>query len=82
MVGPLVEVDNDTAYASYRFVVTEVRDSDMANSMQFADIQFYVPEPTSAALLLGGVWGLTLRRRSRCQSGCRGRRTMRRAASR
>ena len=36
-----VDNPNDDAYTSYRFVVTSVKDSTVANSMQFSEIQFY-----------------------------------------
>lgn len=40
-LGPVVPVMNSTAYASYRFIVTDVKDSAAASSMQFAEIQLY-----------------------------------------
>jgi subtilisin-like proprotein convertase family protein len=39
-VGPTVTVDNVTPYSSYRMVFTGVRDSALADSVQFGDIQF------------------------------------------
>lgn len=62
-LGPLVPVDSDAEFTSYRFVVTGVKDAEAANSVQFAEIQFFgVPEPSSVVLLLlSGVsfvlWG-------------------------
>ncbi|MCA9241074.1 MAG: PQQ-dependent sugar dehydrogenase, partial [Planctomycetales bacterium] len=39
--GPVVTVNNSTAYTSYRMVITGVRNQSAANSMPFAEIQFY-----------------------------------------
>ena len=61
--GPLVAVDNSLEFGAYRFVVTGVKDAETANSVQFAEIQFFaIPEPSSMLLLLiSGVsivlWG-------------------------
>jgi glucose/arabinose dehydrogenase len=40
-IGPLVNVNNATGYTSYRMVFTGVKNAASANSMQFAEIQFY-----------------------------------------
>lgn len=59
-LGPYVDVDNDTAYASYMMVFPTLRDSGGANSLQFSEIQFFstnVPEPTTAGLALLAVCG-------------------------
>ncbi len=39
--GPGVPVDGNTGYASYRMVITGVKNAGEANSMQFAEIQFF-----------------------------------------
>jgi hypothetical protein len=67
-LGPQVQVPNETAYTSYRFVFTGVKDAAAANSMQIAEIQFFdvIPEPSSAALVaLAGILGLSASRRRR-----------------
>ncbi len=66
--GGITPVANSAAYDAYRFVVTSVKNGTAANSMQFADIQFYgvIPEPTTVGLLalgLGGLW-MAVRRKS------------------
>ena len=67
-LGPVVGVDNDTAYQSYKMIFTDLRDASAANSMQIAEVQFFntvVPEPGTMALTLIGLFGLfALRRRS------------------
>jgi hypothetical protein len=58
VLGPLVPVNNTTAYASYRMVFPTLKDTMRAgvDSLQFADIQFYaVPEPAGLALGLMGL---------------------------
>jgi glucose/arabinose dehydrogenase len=54
-LGPLVPVDGDTAYASYRMLFTGVKDTGNANSMQIGEIQFFgdlglAPAPPSLRL--------------------------------
>ena len=39
--GPVVDVDNNTAYSSYRMVFTAVKDTGAADSVQIGDIQFF-----------------------------------------
>ncbi len=39
--GPIVELVNDTAFTSYRMIVTGIKNDTAANSMQFAEIQFF-----------------------------------------
>ena len=52
--GPLVTVDNDTQYASYRMVFPTIRDPNAgdADSMQIAEVQLFgvIPEPSSVVL--------------------------------
>jgi hypothetical protein len=60
-MGPLVVVNNTTAYKSYRMVFPSLRNTLAADSVQFADIQFFgfmaaapgapVPEPASDVLV-------------------------------
>ena len=40
-LGPMVSVDNNAAYASYRMIFTAVKNAGPANSMQIAEIQFF-----------------------------------------
>jgi hypothetical protein len=40
-LGPVVPVNNSTAYASYRVIFPTVKDEAAANSMQLAEIQFF-----------------------------------------
>ena len=64
--GGIVSFSNTTAYDAYRFVVTGVRDSGAANSMQVSGLQLHnnIPEPSVLGLLaLGGA--LMFRRRRR-----------------
>ena len=39
--GPMVSFSNTVDYAAYRMVITTVRNATTANSMQFAEVQFY-----------------------------------------
>lgn len=51
--GPIVSVDNDTLYTSYRMLFTGVKNVFAANSMQIAEIQFFGDlgsQPTAATL--------------------------------
>lgn len=62
--GNQVNFANALSYASYRVLVTAVRDTTAANSMQFGEIRLVgtpVPEPSSMALC-GLVAGLAVRR--------------------
>jgi hypothetical protein len=66
-LGPLVMVNNSTAYSSYKMVFPTMKDPLGANadSMQLAEIQFYaVPEPTSL-MLMALVTLVPMGRRSR-----------------
>jgi len=61
-LGPLVAISNSTLYTSYKMLFPTLKDADLANSMQIAEIQFYgVPEPATVCLL--GLGGLSLLRR-------------------
>jgi len=61
-LGPLVAISNSTIYTSYKMLFPTVKDADLANSMQIAEVQFYgVPEPATVCLL--GLGGLSLLRR-------------------
>jgi hypothetical protein len=65
--GPVVPVENTTAYLSYRLVFPAVKNAATANSMQISEIQFdgtigagaaalaAVPEPNSALLAIIGA---------------------------
>ncbi len=53
-LGSGVSVTNSTAYTSYRMVFTGVKNSGAANSMQFAEIQFYGQQSGTSALLSSG----------------------------
>jgi glucose/arabinose dehydrogenase len=64
-LGPIVSVDNDTAYTSYRMIFTEVKNEFTANSMQIAEIQFFgeqtgTPTPPSMRLESGSAGELLL----------------------
>ena len=64
-LGPLVAISNSTAYSSYKMLFPTLKDADLANSMQIAEIQFYgIPEPATVCLL--GLGGLSLLRRRKC----------------
>jgi glucose/arabinose dehydrogenase len=59
-LGPVVTVDNNTAYSSYRMLFTGVKNAGAANSMQIAEIQFFgAPEQsaTPPSLRLEGAAG-------------------------
>jgi hypothetical protein len=65
VLGPMVPVNNTTAYASYRLIFNALRNSAGANSMQVAEVQLFVPEPGSLALALGSMVAMIgLRRKS------------------
>ena len=66
--GARVAVNNDTAYSSFRMIFPTQRDPNAgdADSLQFADIQFYnvVPEPATFGLAITALFAsLTSRRR-------------------
>jgi hypothetical protein len=66
-LGPLVSVNNDTLYESYRLVFPTMRDpfAGDADSMQIAEVQLYgVPEPACLALALIAVAAIGGLRRS------------------
>ncbi|MGI9427811.1 MAG: hypothetical protein ACR2NM_04080, partial [Bythopirellula sp.] len=52
--GPIVELTNATAYTSYRMIFTGVKNAGAANSMQFAEIQFFGEVSASSGLLTPG----------------------------
>jgi len=63
--GGIVPVNNiSTAYTSYKMIFPDLKDTQAANSMQIADIQFdtVVPEPTVLLLLSLGGLALLLRK--------------------
>jgi hypothetical protein len=66
-LGPMIMVNNSTAYTSYKMVFPTMKDSlgAGADSMQLAEVQFYaVPEPTSVALVgFCGIFALIRRMR-------------------
>ena len=39
--GPMASFENKADYTAYRMVITSVKDATLANSMQFAEVQFY-----------------------------------------
>jgi hypothetical protein len=62
--GPIVEFANDTAYRSYKILFPDVKGGTTANSVQFSEIELFVPEPGTAGLFLGaGLLALARRRR-------------------
>ncbi len=63
--GAQISIANATQYASYRVLVTSVRNPGTANSMQFSEIELtadVVPEPTSLALCGVAAAGIIARR--------------------
>ncbi|MEN6307815.1 MAG: PEP-CTERM sorting domain-containing protein [Anaerohalosphaeraceae bacterium] len=61
-LGSLVAVDNSSFYTSYKMVFPTLKNADVTNSMQIAEIQFVgIPEPTTICLL--GLGGLAMLRR-------------------
>lgn len=64
-VGPLVSFPNTTPYLYYKLIFNDTK-TDLANSMQVAEVQFHgqaVPEPATAGLLALGALGMLGRRR-------------------
>ena len=60
----MTSVSNSIAYTSYRMVFPTLKNTAGANSIQIAEIQFFVPEPGSLGLALAGAVALCgLRRR-------------------
>ena len=53
-LGSTITVSNTTSYTSYRMVFTGVKNSGVANSMQFAKIQFYGQQSGASTLLSSG----------------------------
>jgi len=49
--GPITAVTTADAYTSYRMIFTDVKNSGGANSMQFAEIQFFGDSAANAGLL-------------------------------
>lgn len=60
-----IPVDNNTEYLAYRMEFDQLKDSGSANSIQFAEIQFFdvIPEPSTSLLAGLGLLGLLARRR-------------------
>lgn len=68
-LGPYVQVDSNTAYASYRMIFPTQRDpaAGNADSMQYAEIQFYsesIPEPATIGLAAIALLTCAIRFRS------------------
>jgi hypothetical protein len=68
--GPLVSVNNDTQYASYRMVFPTIRDPNAgdADSMQIAEVQFYGIVPEASSVVLGAIalaFGASFRQKRR-----------------
>jgi len=73
MAGDPVPVANADPYSAYRFIVTSLRNTGAANSVQFSEIQFDgqvvgtgVPEPATWTLALAALLGLGAARRRAC----------------
>jgi len=64
--GPMTTFSNSIAYRSYRMVFPTLKNSGGANSMQIAEFNFFVPEPSSIGLALACTAMVAgLRRRAR-----------------
>jgi hypothetical protein len=62
--GPIVEFANSQAYRSYKVLFPDNKGGTGENSIQFAEIELFVPEPGTAGLFLGaGLLALARRRR-------------------
>jgi hypothetical protein len=59
----LVPIGAAVAYKSFKLLFPTVKDGAAANSMQIADVQFFVPEPASLALALVAAIGAGFCRR-------------------
>jgi hypothetical protein len=65
--GPIIQFANSTAYTSYKILFPENKgpDGGGVNSIQFSEIELFVPEPGTAGLFLGaGMLALARRRRA------------------
>ena len=56
---------NSASYTHYQLTFPTIKDDVAANSMQIAEVEFLVPEPTSLGLALSGLLGLGLVSRKR-----------------
>ncbi|MCC6494006.1 MAG: hypothetical protein IT424_13410, partial [Pirellulales bacterium] len=58
-LAPMVAVDNAAQYASYRMIFSGVKNPEAANSMQFAEIQFFGESSSASLPTLGLQSGAT-----------------------